>query len=33
LNNIEPFGWLKTTLETIPDYPADQLHNLIPGLK
>lgn len=33
LNNIEPFGWLKTTLETIPDYPTNQLHNLIPGLK
>jgi hypothetical protein len=33
LNNIEPFGWLKTTLETIPDYPTNQLHKLIPGLK
>lgn len=33
LNDIEPFGWLKNALETIPDYPANQLHKLIPGLK
>ena len=33
LNNIEPFEWLKNALETIPDYPANQLHRLIPGLK
>lgn len=33
LNDIEPFGWLKNALETIPDYPANQLHRLIPGLK
>ena len=33
LNDIEPFGWMKNTLEAIPDYPANQLHKLIPGLK
>jgi hypothetical protein len=33
LNDIEPFGWLKNALETIPDYPANQLHKLIPGQK
>ncbi len=33
LNNIEPFGWLKTTMEIIPNYSSDQPHNLIPGLK
>jgi transposase len=33
LNNIEPFEWLKEALETIPDYPANQLHKLIPGQK
>jgi len=32
-NNIEPFEWLKNALETIPDYPAKQLHKLIPGQK
>lgn len=33
LNDIEPFGWLKNALETIPDYPVNQLHKLIPGQK
>lgn len=31
LNNIEPFEWLKNALEAIPDYPANQLHKMIPG--
>ena len=31
INNVEPFAWLKRTLEIIPDYPANQLHNLLPG--
>lgn len=33
LNQIEPFEWLKNTLDTIPDYPINQLHKLIPGQK
>ena len=31
INNVEPFAWLKRTLEIIPDYPANQLHKLLPG--
>jgi transposase len=30
INNVEPFAWLKRTLAIIPDYPANQLHNLLP---
>ena len=30
LNNVEPFNWLRNTLETIPDHPANQLHTLLP---
>ena len=30
INNVEPFAWLKHTLEIIPDYPANQLHKLLP---
>ena len=33
INDIEPFEWLKETLEIIPDYPANQLYKLIPGQK
>jgi len=33
INDIEPYEWLKEALETIPDYPANQLHKLIPGQK
>jgi transposase len=33
INNIEPFAWLKETLSIIPDYPANQLHKLLPGQK
>lgn len=33
LNYIEPFEWLKQTLETLPGYPDNQLHKLIPGQK
>jgi len=30
INNVEPFAWLKRTLEIIPDYPVNQLHKLLP---
>ncbi|MCF8377913.1 MAG: IS66 family transposase, partial [Bacteroidales bacterium] len=30
INNIEPFHWLKNTLDTIPDHPANQLQELLP---
>ena len=33
INDIDPFLWLKETLEIIPDYPANQLYKLIPGQK
>ncbi len=33
INNIEPFAWLKQTLSIIPDYPANQLHTLLPQQK
>lgn len=33
INDIEPFEWLKEALETIPDYPVNQLYKLIPGQK
>ncbi|MCF8234267.1 MAG: transposase domain-containing protein, partial [Bacteroidales bacterium] len=26
----EPFQWLKNTLDTIPDHPANQLDKLLP---
>ncbi|RLD22579.1 MAG: IS66 family transposase [Bacteroidetes bacterium] len=31
INQIEPFSWLKNTLNVIPDYPANQLDKLLPG--
>lgn len=31
LRGVEPFEWLTKTLTVIPDYPANQLHNLLPG--
>lgn len=31
INNVEPFGWLKQTLQVIPDHPANKLHKLLPG--
>ena len=33
INNIEPFAWLRQILSVIPDYPANQLHILLPGQK
>lgn len=30
INMVEPFRWLKNTLDTIPDHPANQLHKLLP---
>jgi len=31
INNIEPFQWLKDTLEQINDHPANKLYELLPG--
>jgi transposase len=31
INNIEPFAWLKHTLDVIQDCPADKLKDLLPG--
>lgn len=31
LNDVEPFEWLKETISKIPDYPANQLHKILPG--
>jgi transposase len=31
INNIEPFAYLTKILSIIPDYPVNQLHNLLPG--
>lgn len=31
INDVEPFAWLKHVLDIIPDYRANQLHNLLPG--
>lgn len=33
INGIEPFEYLTKTLSVIPDYPANQLHKLLPGQK
>jgi len=30
INDVEPFRWLKNTLEVIPDYSANQLEDLLP---
>jgi len=31
INNVEPFGWLRNVLATIPEYPVNQLHKLLPA--
>jgi transposase len=31
IRDVEPFGWLKYALDTIPDYPANQLEKLLPA--
>jgi transposase len=31
INDVEPLAWLTQTLATISDYPANQLHKLLPG--
>jgi len=31
INQVEPFSWLKNTLDVIPDHPANQLDRLLPG--
>lgn len=33
IREIEPYAWLKNLLETIPDYPANQLEKLLPETK
>ena len=30
LNDIEPYEWLKSTLEKIPDHPVNRLQELLP---
>ncbi|TPQ39057.1 transposase domain-containing protein [Cupriavidus pinatubonensis] len=30
LNGIEPYGWLKDTLERLPAHPISQVHELLP---
>ena len=30
MNNVDPFAWFKTTLEIIPDYPANKLVDILP---
>jgi len=30
INGVEHFGWLKHVPDIIPDYPANQLHKLLP---
>lgn len=30
LNGIEPYGWLKDTLERLPADPISQVHELVP---
>ncbi len=31
INQVDPFQWLKETLETINDHPANKLYELLPG--
>ena len=31
INNVEPFAWLKHTLDVIQDCPTDKLKDLLPG--
>ena len=31
IRGVDPFTWLKNALETIPDYPANQLEKLLPN--
>ena len=33
INEVEPYQWLKNTLEVINDYPVNKLHELLPGYK
>ena len=30
INDVNPFEWLKNTLETIPQHPVNKLYELIP---
>jgi transposase len=29
-NGIEPYAWLKRTLERLPSYPVNRVHALLP---
>ncbi len=33
IRNVEPYQWLKDTLEVIQDHPANKLEDLLPGNK
>lgn len=33
MNEVEPFQWLRETLSVLPDYPANRIHELLPGQK
>ncbi|WP_429473186.1 transposase domain-containing protein [Paraburkholderia sp. WSM4175] len=30
LNAIEPYSWLERTLEQLPSYPVNRVHELLP---
>jgi transposase len=30
LNGIEPYSWLERTLEKLPSYPVNRVHELLP---
>jgi transposase len=30
LNGIEPYAWLERTLEQLPSYPVNRVHELLP---
>jgi len=32
-NEVEPFAWLKKTLEILPSWPANRIHELLPNYK
>ena len=32
-NDVEPFAWLKKTLEILPSWPANRIHELLPNYK
>jgi len=32
-NDVEPFAWLKKTLEILPSWPENRIHELLPNYK